>query len=198
MSVDSLSVEAMKINQTGCVPAMDPTPARVTELTPVTFGKGCGGQPGAAGCGTSSDFCMNLGPRHGFRQCIWKEGKHECPTERPEVYTERFVFYEEYEDTRSCSDCACGVPAGSTCTAQIAVYANSTCSGNPLEEWMHQTSLGDPPVCKNLLLAGTNLGSKEASLPTYTPGTCIPFGGNPIGSIVGSGAVKTACCIPQP
>jgi hypothetical protein len=188
----------MDINQTGCNPAVNPTPALFTQPDSLMFALACSGEPGAAGCGDSGRFCMNVGPRQGFRRCVYKPGVHACPDESPQKYTDRFVFYQQYEDKRHCTPCTCGVPTGSTCTAQISVYSNNTCSGNPVAEWMYQTSQGDPPGCVNLLAGGTGLESKEASPPIYTPGKCTPFGGNPIGSVVASGDVWTVCCYVEP
>jgi hypothetical protein len=192
--VQSLSVDPMLVvEQTACT-KVDPPPARVTGDHPwQTFGLGC--NVSDSECIRPGDRCVPSAP--GFRICIHKlgeEGVFGGDLECPEPFTEKTIFYEHYDDKRSCSECSCGPPVGSTCTSQVSVYSNDTCSGAPLLELTHDEKMILPEKCIDLS-PGVALGSKKASPPIYTPGKCEPSGGEPIGTVERTNA-HTVCCLP--
>jgi hypothetical protein len=118
---------------------------------------------------------------------LYDSNQDEVPC--PPRYPDRKIFFKGYDDTRDCSPCSCGPPVGSKCTSQISVYSNSTCSGIPVLDVTH----GDEG-CYNMM-DGVALGSKKASPPVYTPGTCEPSGGEPTGSAVETSPILV-CCLP--
>jgi hypothetical protein len=122
--------------------------------------------------------------------CIFHNGDVDCPSDPANVYTEKHVFYAGIDDTRGCAPCTCGAPAGSVCSASISIYQDNACT-SPLD-LATVTSAG--PVCHDLPV-GSALGSKSASAPTYTPGACLPAGGEPTGAATGD-QPGTFCCIP--
>jgi hypothetical protein len=61
-------------------------------------------------------------------RCLSDVGREGCPTEPGNVFTEQHFFYKGVEDDRQCSACTCGAPTGSTCTAKISIYEDTTCS----------------------------------------------------------------------
>jgi hypothetical protein len=193
--VQSLSVGPMLVvEQTQCT-QIDPPPALVTAGTPwEAFGRICRTTP-AGKCHDHDSLC--LPPIDGVRTCVQREGEFDqygTPYECPPHYTEKMVFYRDYYDQRSCSECSCGPPVGSTCTSQISIYSNSTCSGAPVLELMHDEKIMPPNNCY-ALSPGVALGSKKASPPIYTPGACTPSGGEPIGAVVRK-YPRTVCCLP--
>jgi hypothetical protein len=196
--VQSLSIAPLAIQQATCAAIVDEPPAPVAPSLPWrTLGQACFGH-GRDNC-PGGNWCLNIAARNGFRQCIWRDGVHECDdpaatgtTGRVSPYTEKFVFYQRYTDKRGCLPCECGTPLGDMCTAQLALYSNAGCAGVPF--WSNPVTSGG---CIDIMPAGIALTSKEATEPIYTPGTCRPFGGDPIGSVVGDDPI-TACCMPLP
>ena len=106
-------------------------------------------------------------------------------------YQERHVVYAGYDDTRSCSACTCGPPAGGRCSTELSIYADDACASVPSYAVTIDSS---QPYCYDLV-AGAALGSKSATPPTYSPGACQPSGGEPMGAATPVGA-STFCCIP--
>jgi hypothetical protein len=185
--VQSVTIAPLTVNDVGCTPSHLP----VTNEPPSwgMLARSCRG--GALGQCANDGFCLSPAPP-GFHVCIWHEGAADCSGPDFAVYSEPHVVYAGYEDTRGCSPCACGPPAGSTCASTISIYTDGACSA-PLVSSM-VTSSG--PGCHDGFQLGAALGSKSASPPIYTPGTCQPSGG-PTGSVTPIGP-STLCCIPSP
>ena len=91
----------------------------------------------------------------------------QCPTE----YPTRRVYYLDGEDNQ-CSPCACSPPEGDACSSLVSIYADDACSN--LVKRSRGRVLGPRVRERPRRLP---LGSKQASAPTYTPGTCQPSGG---------------------
>jgi hypothetical protein len=126
-------------------------------------------------------------PPDGFHVCIAREGDVDCPLISP--YSERHTFYKGVDDTRSCTACTCGAPAGGSCSALISLYTDAACS-----------VLGAATMANTLspcldVLPGSAMGSKAMGPSTYTPGTCAAIGGEPVGDAVARDPV-TVCCLP--
>lgn len=102
-----------------------------------TSGGGCGG----------IQVCMPR-PASPFeaRVCIGRAGDEACPGG---LFTERFVFYEGYDDGRGCTGCTCGSPTGGACEITMGVY-------------------DDPAV-----------GTCNNSVASFTAGSCFDLTGNP-------------------
>jgi hypothetical protein len=185
--VQSLTIGPLIVNDVGCAS----TQAPVTK-DPPTWGMSarvCRGAPFGA-CGNDGLVC-SPSPAPGFHVCVYQMGIMDCTDPLLAPYTEKHVFYQKFHDTRDCSPCACGPPVGSACSTLIKTYSDSACS---LEIDSAQID-SSGSLCHDVL-AGSALGSKSASPPTYTPGTCQPSGG-PTGSAV-QDQPQTFCCIPSP
>ncbi|MDC3984553.1 hypothetical protein [Polyangium jinanense] len=141
---------------------------------------------GYAGC-SAGELCVPMAP-DGFRQCVQRSGIHDCPAEG---YTVRFVFYEDFKDTRVCSACTCGAPEGSTCVSSIAIHADAACSSPIVAEEVSS----DSPTCLDLTTPGQALGAKSATAFVYHSGTCQAHGGELLGAVELLGP-RTLCCVP--
>jgi hypothetical protein len=184
--VQSLSIAPLTIDQAGCTGVTDPVPALSGNAA--MFARACPASTSPE-CTALVKDCFAEPPPPGFKLCTYKDGdKLKCPA----PYTEKYIFATEWIDHRTCTDCHCGVPTGSTCVSQISIYSTPGCSGVPF--WSDPVT-SDPGFCKNVLPAGTAFRSKEATAPVYTSGTCQPFGGNLIGWTEPVGP-QTVCCLP--
>lgn len=184
--VQSLSIGALGVNEVGCVPSQPPM-----QSPPVwkSFVRACRRVPHEP-CGTSTGVCTAEPPvGSGFRVCVFTKGDYDCPSFSP--YSEKHVLYDAYEDTRSCSSCMCGAPTGGSCSSTISIYADGACSTPVYTTTV--TSAG--PNCHDVP-AGTPLGSKSATPPTYAPGACAPSGGEPQGAATPTHP-STYCCLPE-
>jgi hypothetical protein len=122
--------------------------------------------------------------------CISQVGDSDCTGPALAPYTEKHIFYDSYQDIRTCSPCTCGSPSGSTCSATISIYTDGACSTLAYSTTVNSSG----PACHDLP-AGSPLGSKSATAPTYAPGTCAPGGGMPMGTVTPLDPT-TFCCIP--
>jgi hypothetical protein len=143
--------------------------------------------PGSV-CASATDTCVP-GPGAAFHQglCVMAVGEVSCPAGG---FTERHLFYGDVMDSRGCSSCTCGAEAGGSCSAMLAVYSGSDCSGTPLAT-LQPTSTGID--CKNL--GGNPPVQARVETLQITSGACPAGGGVP------EGAAKpidptTFCCIP--
>lgn len=188
--VQSLTIGPLAMNEGSCVPSQPSAPAAPTWKT---FVRACwAGYPPQPQnyCDSTADICIPASPP-GFRVCIYQKGDNECPAEFS-PYTEKHIVATKYEDTRSCSPCSCGAPSGGSCSSAISVYTDGACSTAAYATTV--TSAGSD--CHDLP-AGVPLGSKSATAPAYTPGTCAPSGGEPTGEAKPF-QPATYCCLPSP
>jgi hypothetical protein len=183
--VQSLTVAPLKMTEGGCTPSQPPA-----QIQPVwkTYGLGCQRFPFMP-CQNGQSLCV-AAPPPGFRVCIFQVGDNDCSDPVIGPYTEKHVFYKSFSDTRACSACSCDAPSGSKCTSMVSIYTDGACSSLAYSATVDATG----PACHDLP-AGSPLGSKSATPPAYTPGTCTPSGG------VGTGVAtpvtpSTFCCIP--
>jgi hypothetical protein len=72
----------------------------------------------------------------------------------------------------------------------VSIFTDGACATLAYSATVDATA----PTCQDLP-PGTPLGSKSATAPTYTPGTCAPDGGVPSGAATPSGP-STLCCLP--
>lgn len=185
----SLTIEALTLVETGCAPSQLPVP-KDAPASWMTLGRFCQGWPGQA-CGNSGFVCTPARPPGGgFRLCIYQKGDNDCPNLGP--YQEKHVFYDGFEDTRTCSACTCGPVSGSTCSTQVTIFTDDACS----TQLVAATVTASASSCHDVP-AGSALGSKSATAPAYEAGTCQPSGGEPMGMASPVGP-STFCCIPSP
>lgn len=69
-------------------------------------------------------------PPAGFeaKWCLYRDGDNDCTN--PE-YPNKSVFWSGTDDSRDCSDCSCGQTVQSCDAAELMVYAEPDCAGEP-------------------------------------------------------------------
>ena len=126
----------------------------------------------AGGCG-GTGVCAPQAPS-GFdtnRLCVFRAGSHTCPS----GFVAANSVYEGYEDSRACSQCSC-VRQGACST--IVRYTGEECQSGAIE------SEGSV-AC---------FSSQAYKSFRWTPNpACMPSGGQPVGSVAGTGET-TVCC----
>jgi hypothetical protein len=186
--VESITIAALALLEAGCTPTELPIPAD-GPATWGTFARMCRGFPFGP-CEMSGDVCV-VPVIPGFHRCVFRYGDNDCSVPGLAPYTEKHVFYDGFQDTRSCSPCTCSAPAGGLCTAEVSIYADDACASAPVEAVLADSNT---PTCHDVIV-GSALGSKAASPPIYTSGMCAPGGGEPMGSAEPMNPA-TFCCIP--
>ena len=82
----------------------------------------CGGASVGAGCGTKS-ACVPPAPApYSAKVCVARDGDQACPS----PFLLAFQLYTGVDDTRGCTACGCAV--GGSCTANVSMDNNSSCS----------------------------------------------------------------------
>ena len=145
-----------------------------------TFARACLGNGFTAACPDPSDYCAPTAepPPEGFSQCVHQGGDHACPP----GYPNKHVFYKDAIDLRTCSDCACGPPEGGVCSMKLSLFQGPVCDpGGPSE--ISSTSVNSMTSACLFIAALTDLQSKLGGDPWYTPGSCEPSGGEPVGPV---------------
>ena len=193
--VQSVTIAPLTLTQGGCIPI---EPVNV-QAPPVwkTFARACLDSKIVRECGPNAEECAPPAPGPEFRTCVFYRGKPSKVT-CPLAYPDRSVFYEGIPlDTRACAPCACGAPQGSTCTGSIGLFSDAAC-GSPLGLPTFPVD-ATGPACFDIKPVGPALGSKTASDPIFTPGTCKASGGNPTGEVEGDPDIATVfCCLETP
>lgn len=194
----SLTIAPVTVTEESC-PVGPPVAALTGGAVPYvwqTLVRTCHGQEWS-GCGSPSASCVPKGnqPSSEFRLCVMKEGKidYDCDDRWPE----QRVIYKDVKDDRNClTECTCGAPIGSKCTAEASVYQNSdnTCGGPTVVD----IGIGSTSeACFDIVPPGKPLGSKSATSPTYNSGTCAPILGTSMGSATEQ-EPSTLCCRTEP
>jgi hypothetical protein len=184
--VQSVTTAPLVMTESGCTPQQQIVPHSGT-ITWSSFARACRGNGGGGTCTEPGGMCVPPASK-GFRRCVQVAGDLECPSYTP--YTEKHTFYGGADDSRDCSPCSCGAPAGSSCSATLTIYTDGMCSAPILSKQIDSAG----PHCDDLV-AGSALGSKSISPPTYTAGQCQSSGGDPTGSI-SPVMPSTFCCLP--
>ena len=179
-----LTAPLLLLGETTCAPSV-PTSFEPGPWSWGTFARACKAAVPAA-CGGTGGVCVSSAA--GFTACIAHEGDVACPAGYS-PYMEKHVFYGGVDDTRSCSACTCGAPAGGACSALVSVYSDAACSALVLADTITSAaaSCSDVP-------AGVALGSKAATPATYLPGACQAGGGVASGAATAS-MPETFCCL---
>jgi hypothetical protein len=149
----------------------------------------CNGDTNHGSCANDGETCVPAAPSSvGYTVCVSQKGDDQtimCP----DKYIRSGVFYLGADDTRACAPCECGTPQGSTCSSFVSLYADDACSVGVASV----TATSSDSMCATIP-DGAELGSKRASPPTYTAGTCEPSGGAPTG-FVKPREPFTLCCV---
>lgn len=135
-----------------------------------------------------------------WKECLLVEGAYS-DSKCPNGWDEHHWIYEDptITDTRGCSECTCGAPVGSKCSASVSVYTDDCCGctqpGAPTLLTLGVESTG--PACGSVV-SGSALGSKEATMFGYQPGSCVASDRGPIGDTTGDDTIlhnkHTVCC----
>jgi len=112
--------------------------------------------------------------------CVFKAGDQQCPGA---PYTKRVLAYGGYDDTRSCSTCACGAPSGASCTGNLSLMSGVGCTGSSLGG-------GQAPGC----VALPNGVGGYFALSVTAKATCAQTGGQPTGGVTPKDPT-TICCV---
>ena len=192
--VQSVTIAPLTLTQGGCLP-IEPVNVQAPPAWK-TFARACGGTPSPSICGSNVAVCAPPAPGPEFKTCVFYRGKPSKVT-CPSAYPDRSVFYQGIIDTRSCEPCTCGAPEGSTCTGSIGLFSDAAC-GSPLGLPTFPVD-ATGPACFDIKPAGPALGSKAASEPLFTPGTCKASGGKPQNDASGDPEIATVfCCLETP
>ena len=163
------------------------------QIPPVNWAaraRSCGGEPEGGGC--AMDLCV---PRpqgkFGKALCVVHDGDVACPAG---PYAKRFLYYQGVADTRGCSDCGCGNPAGMTCTGKLELWDDTGCTTD-------LTTLSMPGQCAALAPDPTPPPPPYKTLRSifYTSGpsaggSCVSTPSNATGKAVPSQPL-TICCV---
>jgi hypothetical protein len=187
--VQSLTVGPLTPSESGCTPSQPSSMQSIPVFNDYIIG--CLRNPYEHCPDNLGALCVPP-PPPGFEVCIAATGVFDCtdPTNLTPQYPETHLVYDDYLDTRACSPCTCGEPSGSTCSSTVSVYTDGACSTLAYSATVDSSG----PACHDLP-AGTPLGSKSATPPTFAPGACTPGGGAPMGAVTPTDAT-TFCCIP--
>ena len=186
MSVQSLTAGPLVVTEQGCMPstAIAPDPGTPSWTSAVLACRRGGFVD--LGCDDPGETCLPFVAPPEFTICLFHTSDVSCP----DTYPEKHLVYDGIDDQRTCSACACSAPAGSSCTASLNVFKDSACS-MPL---LTSTVGSSGAACVDLVLAGLPLGSKTITNLAYQPGSCVPSGGEPSGTVEPAGPA-TFCCV---
>ncbi|MCC6558211.1 MAG: hypothetical protein IT372_35145 [Polyangiaceae bacterium] len=188
--LESLTIAPVAVRP--CQPVGPEVPAGgAPRFPPPLIARACKGEVVDTVCNDPSLTCVPSAkpPPPGFRQCVaWlRDGEPVCPTEYPEPLT----FYDDIQDTRSCSPCECTEVVPSNCLAKVTFYQDSSCTNSA-----GYADASSVPQCK-APNPGSTLGSIEAEMLVDEPGSCVSSGGDQTGQVVRT-RPTTFCCQPLP
>ncbi len=118
--------------------------------------------------------------------CIWASGNVLCPS--TSTYTERFVYYTSFTDSRSCEACACGSPVGDCLNSSVTLMDNTSCTLSFM--------LGNIPgdnTCTLGISGSVTIMAAELSLDATA--SCIASVVSVVGDVTEQGP-HTFCCLP--
>jgi hypothetical protein len=151
-----------------------------------TFARACGTAIPLVQC-DGQQLCVPTSepPPPGFRQCVFARGEQECPARFPD----RHMYYNAIDESEvECSACACTDPEGGDCQALVHAFADAMCADElgSVMVTLASPQCVDPPD-------GSPLSAMAAEWIVTEPGSCIPQGGQPIGSAKPADPA-TFCC----
>jgi hypothetical protein len=185
LSVLSLAVGPLVLTDEVC--AASPTTNTPNTPTWMTDVLACRGMvTSGLDCTDASTTCVPSAAPPDFQICIFHHGETTCP----DSYPYKHVAYTSFDDTRGCTLCTCGTPAGGSCTGNLTIFTDTGCTMPPPPQAPTWSLTSTTPACVG---AGAPLGSKTVTDLAYQPGTCAPSGG-PSGSAQAAGR-STFCCL---
>jgi hypothetical protein len=151
-----------------------------------TAATACGGTH-AAGC-TGGKKCMPKGMApFNFAACIGKAGDQTCPA----PFTKKHTYFTDFDDSRGCSTCSCGMPLGGVCDVTLSFYGTAACSGSVVG-----TILAGASQCVDLT-GNPAVAGRSATISVAPNGaTCSPdnTSSTVTGSVVPRASTETTFC----
>ncbi len=147
----------------------------------------CGEPLFAEGSCPADEQCVaDLTGSKSARVCIAQEGTHECPSGG---FTDRFVRFESFTDTRACSECSCESPTG-TCGGTVSIWSQLGCSDSPVAfASLHEIGAG----CE---ASAFGADSAYVSFSGSNDTSCAPSTPSSTGDAQ-AGSPTTLCCLPE-
>jgi hypothetical protein len=147
-------------------------------------GRACGGATLAMGC-MGSAVCAPAPSAPFAAVCIQQTGDVACPGG---TYSQKYVFYGGYTDSRDCTTCNCDQPNGVMCTGgTVTIWDASSCQGS-------YATIAVDGSCHS---AGgtTTISVKQATAATASGGSCNKSNGagQPSGQFTPT-TPTTLCC----
>ena len=186
MSIQSLTAGPLVVKEQGCISATAVAPD-LGAPSWTTAVLACQRGPFLdLGCDDPGETCLPFVAPPEFTICLY----HSLDVTCPDTYPDKHLVYKSFDDQRTCSACTCSAPVGSSCTGLLHVFEDGACSVPLLTQPV--ASSGAP--CLDLMPTGVPLGSKTVTNLAYQPGSCVPGGGEPSGTVEPSGPA-TFCCL---
>jgi hypothetical protein len=137
------------------------------------------------GCSTANTFCLPQakGPLDPNTYCVATTGDADC---LPAFPNKAQYNRGPGTDTRACSPCTCGTPAGATCSASTIVsYSDDQCA----------TKTGSTFVTPNLTC--TSMGGSHVTYSLEVPdgGRCTSEGGTAVGGFTADQPMTVCCAV---
>jgi hypothetical protein len=188
------SVTIAPTGVSACKSGTQPVPAKLTPPSWAGYGYSCKGVSYGR-CKDPGTYCVPGPvplPLPGFQECIKYTREDIENASCPAAYPTQHVFYQGYEDTRSCTPCECAPPAKSKCSALVSTYEEAACTmltGSSLLNLAGAQCHDTPP--------GKGLKSMSAVMVDDEPGQCEPSGGVLMGTVTPKYA-HVFCCRSPP
>lgn len=150
--------------------------------------RACGApSTGLAAKGCSAETLCLPPPGKDFNRgtCVFKDGDHTCSGS----FGQKFLYYRDAEDNRSCSDCGCGTPSNGVCEGSQFEIWESFGTGNNCPTGPAQATATD--ACMNV--GGSLQKSFRYTAGTPTGGACPATGGEAQGTATPKDPI-TFCC----
>jgi hypothetical protein len=168
--VQSVTIAPLTVIESDCQPVETPN---VAPPPWGTFARACQNVKPPPHCVGEAGVCAPAPPGPEFKQCIASWNYPDvlpCPPSFPE----KNVFYKDFVDSRFCTPCTCGAAESGTCVGSIGLFSDAACAAPLIGPTIAIDAVS--PKCHDVP-PGSALGSKSASEPTYTPGSCPVTGG---------------------
>ena len=124
--------------------------------------------------------------RRQVQVCIGKAGDQPCPA----PFNDKHVYYKNFLDDRSCTQCTCQGPSGGTCGITLTLYSDAAC-GSAITSF----SAGS---CQDLTGNPTIAGRSGVVSTPPTGGSCSPTSltSAKVGDVIPTSASATTfCCL---
>jgi len=154
--------------------------------------RACGdAPPNGAGCGIGSCVARPKAP-FAKQFCVYQRGDLACPAGS---YSDRSVYFGGVNDTRTCTDCGCTPPFGTSCTGTLKMFTDIFCG-------VDETNLSSVSECSALApdptppdLPYLTLRSALYNGSPGSDGSCATQSSRAEGGVWESDPI-TVCCTP--